>query len=246
MKYTGNKIILLFILLFIFLNDSVQAQGLKTISDFLQKNELARAKEPVDLFTNETLMMQKAGEILDKYTQAGIKNFPLSAYFELNYIDWLRGKKDYQNMLSLYESIFKKGFTDKQISVAYYNDLFNYLYNSKELTGNRENYKSTLLKGLIDFLKKYPEENTARLLLAKCCINHAANIQKEKLIGQTAKKNQVTMLLKKSNLYLIEIVDKSLVADKSVYNESLQLLINNFTILKLNGQVKGFKMKFRK
>lgn len=180
------------------------------------------------------------GEALDKYTQASIKNFPISTYFELNYIDWLKSNKDYLNMFTWYESLFKKDDLAKQVRLNYCNDLFSYLYNTYEPVSNREKYKFTLTKEITELLKKYPTEINTHFLLAKFYINQAADCQKDKSISQAAKKNKVSSLLKKSNLQLIEIVDKAPDAGNLIYKESLQLLVSNFKLLKMPGQIRRY------
>jgi hypothetical protein len=178
--------------------------------------------------------------LLNKYAQQGIQYFPSSVYFNLVLIDWQRQQKEYSKLLSNYETLFKKRPSDPAYQLAYLNDVFNYLYQSKLVIDDRSAYENKLSTGLLQFTKNNPSNAGARLLLAKLYINKADDVMKETLLRSTTDpkiingyKTARANLLVKSNVQLKQLVSKgSLPADKTVLEEARGLLIANNILLK--------------
>ncbi|MBP6023049.1 hypothetical protein [Ferruginibacter sp.] len=174
-----------------------------------------------------------------KYTKAGIKAFQNSSYFTLSYIDWYRQQKDYTNLLAQYKILFAKDDANSKYQLGYYNDIFNYLYQSKAAINNRAAYESQLSKGLLELIKANPVNFDARLLLAKLYINQATNVFKESLLRSTTDvkimngyKIAQRNLLLKSNVQLKQIVNKRVAVNKPIYEEAKGLLVLNNIMLK--------------
>lgn len=174
-----------------------------------------------------------------KYADAGMKAFPNSSYFTLSYIDWYRQRKDYTNLLAQYKILFAKDDANFKYELYYFNDIFNYLYQSKLAIDNRAAYESQLSKGLLQYIKLNPANADARLLLAKLYTNQASDVFKESLLRSTTDvkimngyKTAQRNLLLKSNVHLRQIVNKRAAASKAIYEEAKGLLVLNNRMLK--------------
>ena len=191
-----------------------------------------------------------------KYADAGMKAFPNSNYFNLSYIDWYRQQKDYANLLTQYKILFAKDDANGKYQLEYYNDVFNYLYQSKaEITDrqqDRHQYQTLLTNGLTGYLKLNPTSTAARLLLGKFYINQATEVNKVMMLRSTTNATVLNeyrvatnYYYKISNWYLLEIVNKFSKTDTIIYNEALSLLIMNFRMLKMTKEVRKYQGKFK-
>jgi hypothetical protein len=192
------------------------------------------------------------GENLLKYATLGTKQFPASVYFNLIYIDWLRQQKDYNNMLALYQDVFKKQPNNGKYELAYYNDVFNYLYQSGGPVSDQVKYEKILSAGLPQYLKTNPASAEGRLLLGKFYINQANDVAKESLANPAANatilngyKAAQRNLLLKSNKYLLEIVNKFSKPGATVYIDALQLVVGNFKALNMPREMSRYKAKMK-
>lgn len=170
---------------------------------------------------------------LKKYTAAGIRHFPLSHYYDLNYIDWLRAQRRTDDLIKSYRQMFLRGIDNTQYRYAYLVDLF---------TGmtDQANYKQLLQSELSNYIKKNPAEVKGKLLFGKYYINEAAAIQKTQAANKRA---LITALLRSSNKFLLEIVERFSKTDRAVYNEALQLLVANFEALNESSNAKKYKTR---
>jgi hypothetical protein len=192
------------------------------------------------------------GENLVKYATLGSKQFPASVYFNLIHIDWLRQQKDYGNMFALYQELFKKQPNNSKYQLAYYNDVFNYLYQSGEPVNDRINYEKILTTELPKYLTTNPASAEGRLLLGKFYINQAndaanqisANLRVNTKILNGYKTAQRNLLLK-ANKYLLEIVNKFAKPGATIYIDALQLVVANFKALNMPKEMSRYKAKMK-
>jgi hypothetical protein len=164
-----------------------------------------------------------------KYTQLAAKAFPKSSYFTLCYIDWYRSTRDYPNLLAQYQQLFNNGQTAQKYKLAYYTDIFNYLYQANAnatAINNRQQYQAILVNGLSQYVKLNSSDTSGKLLLAKFYINQANEYPKNKLD-----------FFKKSNKYLLQLVNKN------TNTEALQLLIENYKQLGRVNEVKRYEQR---
>jgi hypothetical protein len=190
---------------------------------------------------------KKDGELFDKYSYEGAKQFPQSIYFSLLQIDWLRQQNDYVNMFAFYQDIFKKQPGNPKYVLAYLNDIFIYVFKNKEAVEAKSNYADTLQKGLLKYLQHNPSATEARLLLAKVYNNQASQALYESTLRSTTNakvlntyKAKYKNLLLAANKQLIAIIkNKQSQANANLYNEALQLLKGNKEILRLVNRTKG-------
>lgn len=164
-----------------------------------------------------------------KYAQLAAKAFPNSTYFALCYIDWYRSMRDYPNLLAQYQQLFNNGQTAQKYKLAYYTDIFNYLYQpntNAAAINNRQQYQSILVNGLSQYIKLNNSDTSGKLLLAKFFINQANQYPKIKL-----------NFYNKSNKYLLQLVNKATNA------QALQLLIENYKQLGRVNEAKRYEQK---
>ncbi len=180
------------------------------------------------------------------YANAGMVAFPASTYFTVSYIDWYRQQKDYRKLLGYYQVLFKKDSSSNRLQWAYYQDVFNYLYQSNSPDKGR--YEAELIRGLRSFITKSPNKNEARLLLGKCYINLAANLvaqsKEQAMINRglvKASRAKASQQLKTANIYLLQIVHQFVQDGKANYQEALQLLIKNFKFLQQPKEVRKYQ-----
>jgi hypothetical protein len=208
--------------------------------------------EPIYQWLVYNYKQKQNGENLLKYATLGTKQFPASVYFNLIYIDWLRQQKDYSNMFALYQDVFKKQPNNGKYQLAYYNDVFNYLYQSGESVSDQIKYEKVLSAGLLQYLKANPASAEGRLLLGKLYINQANDVSKEWALRSTTDpkilngyKTAQRNLLLKSNKYLLEIVNKFYKPGTTVYIEALQLVVANFRALNMPEEMRRYKAKMK-
>jgi hypothetical protein len=208
--------------------------------------------EPIYQWLVYNYKQKQDGENLDKYAKMGMKQFPASVYFNLIYIDWLRQQKDYSNMFAFYQDVFKKQPNNSKYQLAYYNDVFNYLYQSGEPVNDRANYEKLLSAGLLQYIKTNPSSAEGRLLLGKLYINQANDVAKQ--IATNSPKDAKTLngyklaqenLLLKSNKYLLEIINKFSKPGATVYIDALQLVVANFKMLNMPKEAGRYKTKMK-
>jgi hypothetical protein len=206
----------------------------------LLKNTLGNSFEFAYKWLLYYYKQQKDAEYFIKYNELGRQQFPSSVYFPLIYTDWLRQQKDYINLLSSYQVLFKMQPDNNTYQITYLNDVFNYLYQTGLLITNRSYYETILTKGLIKYLKANPTATDARLLLAKMYINQANDIAREMTMRSTIDvkvlngyKNARKNLLLKSNYHLKEIIHRYSKIHAGVYKEAAELLIRNCQQLNL-------------
>ncbi len=187
---------------------------------------------------------------LVKYATLGTRQFPASVYFNLIYIDWLRQQKDYSGMFALYQELFKKQPNNSKYQLAYYNDVFNYLYQGSEPVNDRVKYEKILSTELPQYLKANPASAEGRLLLGKFYINQANDASKEWALRSTTNakvlngyKTARRNLLLKSNKYLLEIVNKFAKPGTAIYIDSLQLVVANFKALNMVKEMRRYGEK---
>jgi hypothetical protein len=208
--------------------------------------------EPIYQWLVYNYKQKQDGENLLKYATLGTKQFPASVYFNLIYIDWLRQQKNYSSMFVLYQDVFKKQPSNSKYQLAYYNDLFNYLYQSNEPVSDQIKYEKVLSAGLSQYVKANPATAEGRLLLGKLYINQANDVAKQSLANpgasatilngyKTAQRN----LLLKSNKYLLEIVNKFSKPGATVYIDALQLVVANFNTLNMPKELGRYKGKMK-
>jgi hypothetical protein len=225
----------------------------KKIADYgITQSHASKGFESIYQWLVYNYKQKQEGENLLKYTTLGTKQFPASVYFNLIYIDWLRQQKDYSSMFVLYQDVFKKQPNNSKYQLAYYNDLFNYLYQSNEPVSDQIKYEKVLSAGLLQYLKTNPASVEGRLLLGKLYINQANDVAKQSLANpgasatilngyKTAKRN----LLLKSNKYLLEIVNNFAKPGATVYIDALQLVVANFNTLNMPKEMGRYKGKMK-
>jgi hypothetical protein len=184
-----------------------------------------------------------------KYTEAGVKAFPRSSYFMLIYIDWYRQERNYTQLFDQYQQLFKKeDAASNRYQLAYYNDIFNFLYTNNTDTADPIKYKNLLTKGLTEYVKRDPANTAARLLLGKFYINQAVELNLPKLLRTT--KSAIIIndynraaynYYKQSNVHLLAIVNKFAGSDRVIYKEALQLLIANYKVLKMDKERRKYQ-----
>lgn len=189
---------------------------------------------------------------LNKYTALANVVYPKSEYYQLNYIDWLREQKKFDELYTNYQELFKRGFDKAEYKYAFLLDLFNYIYGGQESTSTI-NYRELLEKELTIYTRQNPAAVNGKLLFGKFYVNQAADVAKEMVMRKTemdaktlnAYNKLISGNIKLSNKYLQEIADKFPKTDRAVYNEALQLLVSNFTTLKQPALAKKYKAKIR-
>jgi hypothetical protein len=208
--------------------------------------------EPIYQWLVYNYKQKQDGENLLKYATLGTKQFPASVYFNLINIDWLRQQKDYSNMFVLYQDVFKKQPNNSKYQLAYYNDVFNYLYQSAEPVSDWVTYEKVLSAGLPQYLKTNPASAEGRLLLGKFYINQANDVAKLSLQDPAANaailngyKTAQRNLLLKSNKYLLEIVNKFAKPGATVYIDALQLVVANFKVLNMPKEMSRYRAKMK-
>ena len=181
-----------------------------------------------------------------------MKAFPNSSYFNLSYIDWYRQQKDINQMLAQYKILFAKDDANSKYQLEYYSDIFNYLYQSNTKISSRQQYQTLLTKGLTEYIKLNATSTTARLLLGKFYINQATDVNKIMMLRSTTDakvlnryKVATNNFYKRSNRYLLEIVNKFPKTKAALYNEALGLVIMNFRMLKMTKEVRKYQGKFK-
>jgi hypothetical protein len=190
---------------------------------------------------------KKDGELFDKYSHEGAKQFPQSIYFSLLQIDWLRQQNNYINMFAFYQDIFKKQPGNSKYVLAYLNDIFIYVFQNKEAVEAKSNYADALQKGLLKYLQLNPAATEARLLLAKFYTNQASQALYESTLRSTTNakvlntyKAKHKNLLLAANKHLTAISkNKQSQVNINLYNEALQLLKGNKEVLRLIYKTKG-------
>jgi hypothetical protein len=194
---------------------------------------------------------QNNGSALNTYNAIATKFYPKAPYFYLNYIDWLREQKKFDQLYAKYQELFKNGFDKAQYRYACMLDMFNYIYGVEEPTSTI-NYRPLLEQQLTIYVQQNPAAVNGKLLFGKFYINQAADVTKEMTMRSTmdAKilngyNKRISANIKSSNKYLQEIADKFPKADRVIYNEALQLLVYNFTFLKQPALAKKYGAKIR-
>ncbi len=190
---------------------------------------------------------QKEGENFNKYAMMAMQKFPSSVYFNLITIDWLRQQNDYTNLFAAYAALLKKQ-PDSKYQFAYFNDVFNYLYQTKVEITDKAFYESRLKNGLLQYLKTNTAAVDGRLLLGKFYTNKANDVVKEMMLRSTRdakvlngyRAAQRNFLLQ-SNVYLKAIVNKFSKNNRVVYKEALEMLILNFQKLNLKKEVRRYQ-----
>ena len=203
----------------------------KKIADNNIVNSADREKdfEPLYKWLVYYLRKKNQGEILEKYTLQSAAAFPLSAYFYLNYVDWLRESKDNDRLFLLYKSLLTPP-ARKEYYAAYLQDLFAYNYSFTDSNIKPEVNKQ-LLPGLKSFIKTWPDDFSIRLLLAKYYINQAAGYKTTPAINRAKIKSAKVSFLNLSNNQLNIIVQKNKLQESIINQEALKLLINNYVLL---------------
>lgn len=174
---------------------------------------------------------KKEADNFKKYTEIALLKFPESVYFNLINIDWLRMQRNYSEMFNSYKQVINNHPGNFRLQLAYYNDIFNYLYKSKEQVTDRFRFENELEKGLNQFLKKVISSTEARLLLAKNYINQA-NLNRNAITRKS--------LLIKSNAVLNELTQKYCSINSEHCKEGKALLKSNLKLLQVRtNTVKG-------
>ncbi len=189
---------------------------------------------------------------MNKYTALANVAFPLSPYFRLNYIDWLREQKKYHQLYPNYKALFDRGFNKAEYRYAFLLDIYNYIYgeNGTDVTGSAMDYRKLLEEQLTIYTRQNPAAVNGKLLFGKFYINQAADWQKKILVTADAKtintyRKNIEASLRSSNKYLREITDKFPNTDRGLYNEALQLLISNFIMLNQPDLAKKYEARRR-
>jgi hypothetical protein len=182
------------------------------------------------------------------YIKRSLEAFPESVYYNLLYADRCRQLKDYPGLFEQYRQIFKKESNPNIYRLAYYQDLYNYVYESKAAPEDRKSYQAALLKGLTAYLKQKPADPTANLLMGKYYINQAAVVTREMMMRSITDphimntyKSRVADQFKKSNRYLLSIIKNNKVFPSKYYSEALHLLIANFRLLNMPEEVRKYQ-----
>jgi hypothetical protein len=175
-------------------------------------------------------------ELFKLYNDKAMRLFPSSVYFKLIAIDRHRQAKDYGKILMLYAELFGLQPDNAAYRLAYYNDVYNYIYSGSMPSQDRFKYENNLINGL----KKYNlGSNAGKLLLAKTYINQAQDILQS---NQPTKANtkKYRQLLLNSNIYLKQI--KNGIGKEGVYyKEALELLITNLSMLGQKSQTRQYQ-----
>lgn len=194
--------------------------------------------------------MQKDGDNLLKYSELAMLKFPSSVYFYLVLIDWERQQQHYTRLFALYEQLFKKQSVNPSFRLAYYNDLFNYLYHSKTAADYRPSYADKLKQGLLHYIKTNPSSADARLLLAKLYINQAGEKGREVLMRSTTDPKVINSytslqinLLQQSNHCLNEIITALCRANVNSCKEARQLFKQNLQHISIIKYTAGLNKK---
>lgn len=181
---------------------------------------------------------------LDKYSAITEKAFPKSYYYLLNYIDWYRNLGDAVSLIKTYQKLFKRGFEKSEYKLAYIKDLYRFAFTDTtvskisfldEITLNE--LKEILYKELSGFVKAYPKSAEGKLLLGKFYINQAVDLQNQK--------RSIVASLMNSNKYLLQVADRSPKTEINFKIEATELLIANFTVLKIPTMVRRYKSKLK-
>lgn len=176
-----------------------------------------------------------------KYLALAKEQFPLSAYFTLAEMDWLREQRQYPELFKKYKEMLLAEPANSNYRLAFYRDQFMYVW------GAGQENKLVNVKALISGLQQLAASNNqspvalnARLLLAKVYINQAQDVSKELMMRSTTDpkitanyKMRYGNLLLLSNKYLKQITAVKAPQTQSISREAAQLLTNNLVALKL-------------
>lgn len=186
---------------------------------------------------------RKEPESFTKYLALAKEQFPLSTYFDLAEIDWLREQQDYALLFTKYRQLLQAEPANNTYRLAYYRDQFMYLWGPG--ASNQPN-KLVTVKALVNGLQQLAAGNkengvtmNARLLLAKVYINQAQDLHKELLMRSTTDpkvtgsyKKRYRDLLLLSNKYLKQITTVKTMQHQATGREAAQLLTANLIALK--------------
>jgi len=182
------------------------------------------------------------------------KAYPKSNFATINFIDYCRDNGDLTNMLYLYQKLASKGMLTQKYEYAYITDLYSYLYSVQQTNSftveEIKHLKQVLGFALKEYLNKFKTDFNAKLLYGKYYINQAVDLQSEMRYIKNAKQYAlheagIIVFLKKSNVYLQNIADRSPKADKNLKIEAVKLLIGNFIALKQVNQVRRYKARLK-
>ncbi|UEG49416.1 hypothetical protein LK994_12315 [Ferruginibacter lapsinanis] len=188
---------------------------------------------------------QKGDETsLDQYSVITEKAYPTSDYYLLNYIDWYRSLGNATSLVKTYQKLFNGGFTKQEYRLSYLKDLYQFAFMdaapskaSFQDETEQNKLKELLYKELTSFVKKNPRSVEGKLLFGKFYINQAVDFQN--------RKGNISASLILSNKYLQEVADRSPKAETCFQIEATQLLIANFTALKMPDKVRRYKAKLK-
>lgn len=186
---------------------------------------------------------RKELESFIKYLALAKEQFPLSAYFDLAEIDWLREQREYALLFTKYKQLLQAEPASNVYRLSYYRDQFMYLWGPG---GSNQPNKLVPVKALVNGLQQLAAGNNqngvamnARLLLAKVYINQAQDLSKELLMRSTTDpkvtgsyKKRYRDLLLLSNRYLKQITAVKTMQLQATGREAAQLLTVNLVALK--------------
>jgi len=191
-----------------------------------------------------TFRMASDEKSLDKYSVITERVYPRSNYYLLNYIDWYRSLGDAASLVKTYQKLFAHGFGKPEYKLAYIKDLFRFAFTDAAVSKISfqddkapEKLKGILYKELTGFVKAYPKSAEGKLLFGKFYINQAVDLQNQK--------RSIASSLMNSNRYLQEVVDRLPKAEINFKIEATELLISNFTALKMPTMVRRYKAKLK-
>lgn len=176
-----------------------------------------------------------------KYLALAKEQFPLSAYFRLAEMDWLREQRQYPELFKKYKEMLLAEPANSNYRLAYYRDQFMYVW------GAGQENKLVNVKALISGLQQLTAGSNqslvalnAKLLLAKIYINQAQDVTRELMMRSTTDpkisatyKMRYRNSLLLSNKYLKQIAAVKSPQTQSISREAAQLLANNSVALKL-------------
>jgi hypothetical protein len=238
---------------------AIRAERTEEAVDFIKKiadahiNETAANKGFESLYRWLVFNYRKQNNeaAMNKYTAFASIAFPSSAYFQLNYIDWLREQKKYGQLYPNYKSLFDRGFNKAEYKYVFLLDIYNYIYSySEDVIVSAINYRELLEEQLTIYTRQNPAAVNGKLLFAKFYINQAADLQKKIMLTTdaiviNAYKKNIVAALRSSNKYLREIADKFPNTDRALYNEALQLLVSNLIVLNEPALAKRYQARRR-
>jgi len=194
----------------------------KIADNYLIQTSLSKGYEDIYKWLAYYYKQQQLAELFNRYCAIGAKQFPQSVYFSLLQVDWLRQQGDYMNMFAFYQDILEKQPGHPGYQLAFFNDLYNYVFQGGEPVNDKTFYTDSLEKGLLKYLGKNPAANDARLLLGKLYTNEAASIVKE--TGNSKKITVYRSLLIKANSQFQRIIRANNGKNKSaLYSEAFSL-----------------------